>query len=237
MPTYQIVKEGILISSFPSHIKLYESSKGIIEENSNAIEFCINSIEKTKSAIKQVSDIEVPEKENFIVFQNDMLAFYELYCFFLNFSIDFSICSRELALATNKSEQIFFIKSIYIELYRYLERQNYNLGILKKLMGKTEVFIEYSKTYENFKKRYYEQIKDKRNCFFAHFNNESIQYEDYYRVTLNLDIEDESIMCSCFLEVQQLLSKIYLQISNQKQTESIINLNLLRERAMNFKQL
>ena len=229
MNGYQIVKDGILISTTPAYIKLFVTSKIIIEENAEYIESCIKSIDLIESAINEASKLLIPEKENFIALHSDIVAFYKLYCFFLNFSIDFSICSRELCLAKSKSEQIFFIKVIYIELYRFLERHNIDLGIIKRLLGKTDDYKDYNNCLKNFRSVYYEQIKSNRNLFFAHLDRES-QYEDYYRLILRFDIENEVKMCSSFLVAQEKLSKIYRDLFNQKLVESAALKEFLQKR-------
>ena len=229
MNGYQIVKDGILISTTPSYTKLFVTSKIIIEENSAYIESCIKSIDLIEAAVNEASKLLIPEKENFIALNNDIVAFYKLYCFFLNFSIDFSICSREFCLAKSKPEQIFFIKAIYIELYRFLERHNIDLGIIKRLLGKTDDYKEYNNCLKNFRSVYYEQIKSNRNLFFAHLDRKS-QYVDYYRLILRFDVENEVKMCSSFLVAQEKLSKIYRDLFSQKLVESAALNEFLRKR-------
>jgi hypothetical protein len=212
MSKYQIIENGILISTTASGINLYKASKAVIDDYSSDIDINIQSIALCELLRTTVATIEIPQKDEFIDFQTNRIAFCELYCFFLNFSIDFSISSRELYLATNKSEQIFYIKSIYIELYRYLERHNKDLGIIKKLYGVSEEYKEYNRCLKEFRSNYYEQIKTNRNTFFAHLDN-GARYGDYFEFTTNLDAEEVAKMCVSFLSVQEKLSIIYKQLS------------------------
>lgn len=132
MNKYEIVDGKIVISSNPTNIKLFIASKCIIEENSLGIDTITKFIEILKLELKEANEFTIPEYQCNLNLYSNVLAFNRLYCFFLNFSIDFTICARELSLSTSRSEQIFFIKSIYVELYRYLERHNLHLGIIKK---------------------------------------------------------------------------------------------------------
>lgn len=229
MNTYEIIDGKIVISSTPTNIQLYKTSKRIIEEYSLGIDTVIKANEVQNSVIKEVKEFNVPEKHSFINLYSDLLLFNRLYCFFLNFSIDFSICTRELSLSTSIVEQVFFIKAIYIELYRYLERHNMHLGIIKKLAGKNEDYIEYNKLLNNFKLEHYDKIKNNRNLFFAHFDKKS-EYEDYYGIILKFNIEEEAKMCISFLEVQQKLSKIYSNLFNQFVLDSFNELEFLKKR-------
>ena len=212
MSKYQIIENGILISTTTSGVNLYKTSKAVIDNYSNYIDIGIQSIELCELLKTTVATIEIPKRDEFIDFQTNQIAFFELYCFFLNFSIDFSISSRELYLATNKSEQIFYIKSIYIELYRYLERHNNDLRIIKELYGVSEEYKEYNRCLSEFRSNYYEKIKTNRNTFFAHFDK-GTQYGDYFKFATNLDAEKVARMCNSFLSVQEKLAIIFKQLS------------------------
>lgn len=229
MSKYQIIENEILLSTTTSGINLYKASKAVIDEYSSDIDTSVQSIALCELLRTTVATIEIPKKDEFIDFQINQIAFFELYCFFLNFSIDFSISSRELYLATNKSEQIFYIKSIYVELYRYLERHNNELGIIKKLYGVSEEYKEYNRCLKDFRSNYYEQIKTNRNTFFAHFDN-GARYGDYFKFATSLDAEKVARMCISFLSVQEKLSRIFKQLSITQINTALAFGDLIKER-------
>lgn len=229
MTTYQINENDILISTTDVGINLYTSSKRIIEEYSVGIDENIKHIEFCESLPTQIDKVPLSQKDEFIDFSQKRIEFCHLSCFFLNFSIDFSISTRELYLATNISEQIFYIKSIYIELYRYLERHNSELGHIKKLYGASDEYKRYNRHLTSFRTKYYEQIKANMNTFFAHLDN-NVPYEDYYKFVTNLDAEEVVKMCISFLSVQEELSKMFNQLSFHQMNTAIVFGNCLNPR-------
>lgn len=229
MSKYHIIKNEILISTTTSGINLYKVSKGVIEDYSTGIDINIKYIALCELLRVTAATIDIPKKDEFIDFQIKQIAFYEIYCFFLNFSIDFSISSRELYLATNKSEQIFYIKTIFIELYRYLERHNSELGIIKKLCGVSEEYKEYNKCLNEFRSNHYEKIKTNRNTFFAHFDNDA-RYGDYYEFVARLDAEEVAKMCISFLSLHEKLSIIFKRLSISQINKTLVFGDLIQKK-------
>jgi len=225
MGTYRNINNGIWIPAIPSSIIFYETSKNIIKENSLVIEENIQALAKIKSKLEEVMTSEnESNKKDRIELLNDFIKFKYLYCFFLHFTMDFSINIRELMLAPTKSEQLFYTKVIYIDLYRYLERHNADLGIIKKLSLSSDEYKEYHKSYMRFRDSHYQEIKDNRNLFYAHFDAK-FQYDKYYNIEENIDANIVGKMCISFNEAHLRLSSIYVSIDNDfhKKTEGLFN--------------
>jgi len=212
MKTYRIVDNGIWIPATQSGIYLFETSKNVIKENSIIIDENINSLVKIKSKLEDERSLSNESKNSdFIELLNDFIKFKYQYCYFLHFTMDFSVNIRELKLASTKSEQLFYTKVIYIDLYRYLEKHNRDLGIINRLSGSSLEYKEYHKSYLRFREKYYREIKENRNLFYAHFDAE-VEYDEYFNIAANLDAEIVGKLCICFYETQMKLSSIYLSI-------------------------
>ena len=109
-------------------------------------------------------------------------------------------------LSTNKPEQIFYIKSIYIELYRFLEKINKYLGLIKKFNIFEDEYKDYHQSLHEFRSRHYKTIKQNRNDFFAHLDKH--EYSEYYNISIKLDPEEIAKMCISFLHTNTKLSKL-----------------------------
>lgn len=212
MKTYRIVDNGIWIPATQGGIYLFETSKNVIKENSIIIDENINALVVIKSKLEE-ERIPSNESNKFdrIELLSDFIKFKYQYCYYLHFTMDFSINIRELMLASTRSEQLFYTKVIYIDLYRYLERHNRDLGIINKLSGTSSEYKEYHKSYSRFKEEYYKQIKENRNLFYAHFDAK-IEYDKYFNIAANLDAEIVGRLCISFYETQMKLTSIYLSI-------------------------
>ena len=229
MSEHLIIKNEIITSTNTSGVNLYKMSKLIIDEYSKNIDINIQIIAHGELLKSKIATIDIACKDEFVEFQTKQIAFYELYCFILNFNIDFSISSRELYLASSKSERIFYIKSIYIELYRYLERHNKDLGDIRKLNGASEKYKEYNKCLLDFRTNYYVRIKTGRNIFFAHLDKKT-QYKEYYKFVDNLDAEEVAKMCINFLAIQEKLSVILEKISNSLTNDAVVFNDLIQKK-------
>ena len=214
MGTYRIVNDGIWIPATPSSIYFFETSKNVIKENALIIDENIHALARIKSTLEEVmASGNESNKIERIELLNDLIKFKYQYCFFLHFTMDFSINIRELILAPTRSEQLFYTKVIYIDLYRYLERHNADLGIIKKLSRTSDEYKEYHKSYLRFRDSHYQEIKDNRNLLYAHFDAK-VQYDKYFNIAANLDAEVVAKMCRSFYESHLRLSSIYVSIDN-----------------------
>ena len=197
----------------PAGKELFESSKTTIKEYSSIIDSNIREIEFCESLIKankQIKHIKIPYLKKLNEILQETIQFLKLQCFYLDFSIDISISLRELMLATNKSEQIYYMKHIYIELYRFLEKLNNHLGLIKKFQAGETDYIEYNRSLHEFRAQFYDTIKTNRNHFFAHLNKH--EYTEYYKLVTLLDAEEVAKMCSSFFQTQIKLSNLFTKI-------------------------
>jgi hypothetical protein len=222
MNKYFVIDQAILIMASPAGKDLYESSKSTINENSSLIDSHIKNIKFCELLLNQFKTLKVSYAKDLTQILLKRIDFLKLHCFFLNFSIDISISLRELMLSTNKPEQIFYIKSIYIELYRFLEKLNNYLGIIKKFKIAEDEYKDYTQSLQEFRSRYYQTIKTTRNDFFAHLDKH--EYSDYYNIIIKLDPEEIAKMCINFLHTNAKLSSLLLDILKQ-QTNQLIELN------------
>jgi len=226
MSVRQIEQNRIIISTNKSGINLYEMTKSIIHKYSFQIENNIKLIEYGQSLKCKIETIDISCKDEFVEFQTKLINFSRLHSYILNFNIDITMSNRELYLTSNKFEEYYYVKNIYIELFRFLERHNNELGIIRKLNGASEKYKNYYRKLNDFRTAYYEKIKEYRHNLFAHYDNKS-QYEDFYKSVNGIVAEEVAIMCLDFLAIQEELSKILENISNGLKNESAIFNDLL----------
>lgn len=227
-------QESIVLLTDKNGISIFENSKQIIQEVSAIIDTNIETIKYINIVINQTANIEINKKEEFLDFQKSQIDFLEIYCFLLNFQIDISISSRELVLARSRPEQIYYIKNIYIELYRYLERHNKDLGKIRTLCESSFEYKDYNSKLIGFRKKYYSKIKEERNIYYAHFDSES-NYKEYYDYILKIDIDKTIKMCSEFLSVHEKLTLIFKQLSDNIFEKSIQMNNILKQKNEDIK--
>jgi len=219
MDKYRVVNNGIWIPATPGGISLYDVSKNVINDNTILIDKIIKGHSIFKSKLeKELATDEKFDNNELIELLNNILKFKDQFCFFLHFNMDLSICARELMLAPTRPEQQFYTKVIYIDLYRYLERHNSDLGIIKKLSNLSEEYKEYHDCYLRFRNDYYQEIRNYRNMFYAHFDSQ-FKYKKYYELAANLDADIVGKLFIRFYETQQRLSSIYLSIEKNLQNK------------------
>lgn len=233
---YNIKNDSIIIKANQSEVSFYELSKRTIENNSKLIDTCISSLSKFETYNSNINtlkiDLPILRKE-----LEDSIKLLNMYCIFLNFSIDSSIECRELMLAKNKSEQIHYCKQIYIELFRYLERVQKDSQILYSLSivsNNQDLHKKYTESNRTFKTQYESHIKNRRNKFFAHIKDIN-NYNEYYNEVLKISIHEVINMCIQFSKVQGILSELYSNIFDNL-TNSTIN-DLIKNRDELYTQM
>ncbi|WP_319503753.1 hypothetical protein [Bacteroides graminisolvens] len=212
--SYSIVENGIVILTNAAGINLYETSKNLILENSLNIDAAVEVINQSKKyrAVFNLlpNDFSTQLIEKMCSWENVL----NIYCLSLSYISDFSISLRELYIAKNKSEQTFYVKSVYVDLYRFLERNNNDLGIIRTIALEADLmgqFKSFTKEISVFRETYYAKIKEGRNSYYAHFNDIK-DYREYYNYILKVDVEVESQMCINFSRISRLLLDLLKEI-------------------------
>lgn len=188
-------KNNITIETSSIGLNLYSLSKKIIEEQSPILDNSIAQINIYNKYLTSETNSEIKSITEQIV------SILNLYSISVHIFIDLSINVREFYLAKKRIEQILYIKHIYIELYRYLERHNSDLGLLKTASHQLNIYDKYKqyvKIFNEFKQKEYSQIKEHRNKIFAHINDTK-DYKDYYSTVISIDIEDVGNMLINFI--------------------------------------
>lgn len=208
----------ILIHTDKSGVAAFISMKEAIKEYSTLINFNIELMNTIDRKYKSLKDQK--NNEDLCLNMKHLKDTINIYNFTLDSIVNLFININGLYLSKNKIEQFFYIKSMYIELYRFLERYNSDLGIIKKISSDAnlnEQFSKMNKCKNNFEKKHYEDIKSKRNHFFAHFKDKK-DYRDYYNI-VKQDQFIKAFMCGDFLifsrEIYDLFGMIFNYTSSK----------------------
>lgn len=231
---YQIITDKILIDATPAFCSFYSTSKRLLECHAKTTDAYVALMNSCDSYLKLLSKPEYALGDSSIIDQlKNWKSILNTSCLIMSSDMDISISIRELLLAKNLPEQIHYIKYIYIQLYRYLERISKEWGIIKKIATEFNIEQEYkaaNKSLQNFRDKYYcDRIKEKRNKLYAHLTDTQ-DYREYHNDVIKIDIEDETKMCIEFMAANDLfrvlLSKIgylplleFVKLKNQTDNE------------------
>lgn len=212
---YQIVTNKILIDASPAFCLLYSASKDLLVCHAKSTDEFVRLMNSCDHYLALLSKPEYVLPDGIIKEQLiNWKAILNASCLIMSFDMDFSISTRELALAKNLPEQIFYIKYIYINLYRYLERINKEWGVVKKITVEFGIENEYkvaNKSIQDFRSKYYHRIKERRNKLYAHISDIE-DYREYHNDIIKVDIQDETNMCIEFMAANKLVSDLLNKI-------------------------
>lgn len=199
---------NIIIKTNAAGIKLYVASKKAIEDNSKRIDRLVQQYRKLLiiSEFGKKQQLNIDTEIN----KDDNIRLIELYCNFLDATTELFISCRELYIAKTKTEQIYYIKNIYLCLARYIDRMKQQSRFLQSLATDYDchsLFEEYTRDSREFFKQYRDQITNNRNKIVAHYDIK-INCIDYYDITLKYDAEEICQMAIQFMDVQKLLSAL-----------------------------
>lgn len=227
---------SITIEANPAGIRLYNTSKKAIEDNSKQIDSFIKLYLKLLKLTDFGTNINLEVAP--VINKEDNIKFIEIYCNFLDSTTELSISSRELYIAKNKTEQIYYIKNIYLNIARYIERmktQNQFLHALATSYDCLSLFHAYTQANRDFNTRYGKEITDNRNKIIAHFDK-GTSYTEYYRTTLNYDAEAIAQMTIQFMDVQKLLANLLSELSPKLLLKLYANSEKLEQQRQDSKQ-
>ncbi len=217
---YKVVENTIIVDSTPAGVSLYDKSKDIIFQNAQSIDGNVALLRKCDMLLLLI-DSNGKEKPEYAQDILNWRNFLNCACLIASFDMDFSISTRELMNAKNLPEQMYYVKNIYIHLYRYFERMNHELGVIKSISenyGLLQDYKDSSKSIGGFKNKYYSEIKGRRNKLYAHIKDNK-NYLEYHKDCIEMKIQEEIDMCIEFLKASStlniLLSKLLPIITTQ----------------------
>ncbi len=226
-----IVNNGILISTTKTGIEFCTTIKESVKDFSGQIDYNIKLINLLKFYTSLIEDDEINIPNELPLEMRKYIKIIDIHCILLEFTINISLSLQGLYFAENKSEQIFYAKSMYIEIYRFLERYNKELGSIKYAAEKAELkkqFIEMRRLDETFRENHYKRIKEYRNKFYAHFDN-SNSYWDYNQTIVDINGEKEANIGLDFLKVIKYISSLFTLIVKYITTKMPKEMNLSLE--------
>ena len=227
---------NVIIQTNASGIKLYNASKKAIEDNSKQIDKLVQQYRK----LIRISEFGEKHQLNIdpVINKDDNIQFIELYSNFLDATTELFISCRELYIAKTKTEQIYYIKNIYLCLARYIDRMKQQSRFLQSLSTDYDclsLFDEYTSTLRVFNNKYINKITNNRNRIVAHYDK-NISCIDYYDITLKYDAEAICQMTIQFMDTQKLLSALLATISSRLLEKLFDNCTKLEREQQAWKQ-
>lgn len=206
MKDYIIGDDTIRIITTTSGAGFYEMSKDIISKNAKFIDKYVGAIKKCDLMLylAKKSNLDQTKAEDVSIIQ-DFRDVLNCSCLMASFDIDLAISSRELLLSKKMAEQMYYIKAIYIHMYKYLERIGGEYGIVKRVAqqcGLLQSYKESNSQIEEFRKNHYPQIKTKRNRLYAHIVDNK-DFSEYYTDSLSMVIEREVDIIKQFIVISR----------------------------------
>lgn len=128
---------------------------------------------------------------------------------FCRFMIDFNIIISNLYSVKDNSEQMLFVRLLYIELFRFREKiskDNNHLMLFFKSQNIDNT--EYVQKRRDFEKTYSDHITTIRHKISAHFE-ESYNYIHFEKVINSIPVLEISKMTENFISLMRLLSALY----------------------------
>lgn len=229
---FEITEDKIIIDANPQCRSRYLRSKELIASGLDQMSDVVERMNMNKELITFLEIMEVQNSNKTYLELCSFNEIFNLQGLLISCNIDFSITIREFSLAKNHIESVYYIKSFYIDCYRYLERINGDLGLIKNLATKGDPKIEYKGTFEKlmeFEKKYYQsKIHPGRCNYYAHIKDFR-EFERYYTNITSLNIQEELDMFADFLDINSLfitlLSKIDIQIRTRFQERRSLLIN------------
>lgn len=168
-----------------------------------------------KDYIKNIQYDKNDERKRKIV--HDFRTLTDISLIFAICNCDLVICGKGLNNKSERWQQVFFIKNIYLIIYETINALNkYNLFLKEQSKISPlleESFIQINKALKQFKREYnyQEEIIKVRNKIAGHIHDD---LEEYFQIITHFDNERSQFMALKFMYILAELQQFFADLNN-----------------------